>query len=258
MSENYHKTKYDEACEKVATLGQFSKLIKLLPREHPHLITNEADSKVFVFALMRFLYIKTISMSRGVEVSPSLNIDMVWHTTMMMPVLYAQMCSVVQGKNAREATLDAIIDHDPFGGDGLKVAREVRYLQTLKLLVELFPSHSLLEKALLWPSEIDDIGRAYTGTGVLPVKNEIKKRKCDDTDSFRINVKYLEEVVSFKVHGGITVGILKVSLEKHFNILPDEYRLIWASKQLKNDDTLLQIGAGPDDTMYMVKSLRGC
>jgi hypothetical protein len=121
--------------------------------------------------LVRFLYIK----ARHANVSPSPEVDRCWHHLLLLPQLYKKVCEMLLVGKGTITFEDAIIPHDPLGGDN-QYARNRRYVSALALYPTFFPDGPLVPE--LWPAVYGEQQPAAT-SAVLKRHMEVSGAQAD-------------------------------------------------------------------------------
>ena len=123
-------TTFPSRVNHIQNLAQFNIFMETLSRQREN---EDTDLDELTLELFRFLFLRTSYL-----VSPSLRTDMAWHTLLLLPRLYTQICKILL--SSTDATLwteDGIIDHDPLGGDN-KYAQHQRYALLLTKYKDVF------------------------------------------------------------------------------------------------------------------------
>jgi len=118
------------------------------------------EAKELVNELFRFLTLKVLTCDVDAsQLSPSGPVDSAWHSILLFPRDYANLCH----KLLPDSAADRIIDHNPLGGDD--ESRSERYARTLKMYEEVFGESPPIQ---FWPNEHEENVANTTSTQRLP------------------------------------------------------------------------------------------
>lgn len=157
----------------------------------------------------------------GLKLSPSGPVDEVWHSHMLLPRHYVDVCSILLQRS------DAVIEHSVLTAQ--QPERPVRYATTLELYEKFWGK----PPQKYWPEE-----------------------KAVERKEFQIFVKSLDgKHTTFVVKPDQLISKL---LEECESRLGNPYRLIFAGKQLQPDRTIRESSILPESCLVGVLNLRGC
>lgn len=132
-------SKTTKQATELAGLALWNNVLLVLQKQTPAL--SQLRGTLLIVELLRFLMCKSTAKDFDAsKLSPSVEVDRAWHALLMYPKLYmTQVCPILG---------DAIIDHDPLGGEDA-VQQSARYSATLQHYTRLFGISPSVE---LWPN----------------------------------------------------------------------------------------------------------
>jgi len=158
--------------------------------------------------------------------SPSVAVDAVWHTHMLMPQDYFHMCRVLLGSTMQ------CFWHNPATADDAN--RATRYNHTRVQYTSLFQAHP---SDTYWPNEPAAAG----------------------APKFQMYVRGLRgETVTFTVTADTTVETLKRAISARMDIPVCSQRLIFGGAHLDSEKTLGCYEIRDASTVHLVLRLTGC
>ena len=222
-------------------------------RRHPHEALGE---------LQRFLFLAASYPAE--ELSPGGLMDSVWHTLLLFPRLYADVCSLLPGGRQ--------VDHDPTRERDAEPDKRARYSRMLALYAEHFGEPS----ARWWPAAAAPAGAeaegaeaeaegAGGGGGGGGGRGSCRYAGMDWAavraasaallaagPPLRIYVKTLTgKTVEMAVTAAFTILHLKLAIEAKEGIPPDQQRLIFTGKQLEDERTLAEYNIVAMSTLHV-------
>lgn len=202
-----------------------NRLLKLPIDWIPLTRTLQADDPLLVEEYNKFLVLKVINADiklDGLKLSPSGPIDDVWHSHMLLPRHYADVCAMLL------QCTGAIIEHSVLTAQ--EPGRSERYATTLKLYEKLWGQPS----QKYWPEE-----------------------KPAERKEFQIFVRTLSgKHTTFVVRPDQLISELLKECEDR---LGGPHRLIFGGKQLVSDKTIRESSVLPESCLIGVPTiLRGC
>lgn len=166
------------------------------------------------------------------DLSPSLEVDTVWHTHLLYTKDYRKFEATVRREFAAGLPehIDYNMDGAEDGGRSQRLGRAAKLLEIMRL-------------------KKDEMVSRATGVG-----NNVT------SGLYQIAVKTMDNKnYYFMVHKGWTVGELKNAILSQTGISPDRQRLTFSGKMLSINESLLgDLGIHRDVTIIMLSILRGC
>ena len=188
----------------------------------------------------------------GEELSPGPVIDQLWHSLLLFPLLYKDVCSVLPGGE--------LIDHDPTRERDPEEEKRARYARTLELYEERWGPPS----AKWWSPA--GAGGGHCAASEFDYAAEAAKMAAM-SPCMQIFVKTLTgKTITLDVHQQFTAIHLKLLIQGKEGIPPSQQRLIFAGRRLHDEDdeegeremTLSDYNIQKESTLHLILKLRGC
>eukprot|EP00239_Pterosperma_sp_CCMP1384_P000149 CAMPEP_0197848368 /NCGR_PEP_ID=MMETSP1438-20131217/8524_1 /TAXON_ID=1461541 /ORGANISM="Pterosperma sp., Strain CCMP1384" /LENGTH=282 /DNA_ID=CAMNT_0043460577 /DNA_START=125 /DNA_END=973 /DNA_ORIENTATION=+ len=238
------------------------------------------QNRLLIIELCRFLLMKAMVLDLSADkLSPSGMLDVAWHSVILFPRAYSQICTSLLPPELSEQGYT--LDHNPLGLDDYN--NSLRYEHTLAVYRDTF---GLDPPALFWPPNVpsdwleeeeeEDLSTSAEGSqeGVHVIR-ECGKRKFSEVEKesegrsaqevskgLAVRVRtLLGEEFTVKTGDDWSIGKLKREIESFEGTPADRQRLLLGAAELKDDtcllssykESLLDHGA-----IHLLQKLKGC
>jgi len=207
--------------------------------------TNEKATRACK-EMMRGIYCKSF-LETGTSFSLPPQIDLAWHQAILNIKMYQEMCFVLFFK---------MIDHTTVtSGDPVR-EKNHRVTATMLFYEEMFGEKP---PADLWKRE-DEIDHEVFPRKSTKTDEPEKKRKLEKPDhSYLVFVKTLTgKTISLIVSADLPIVALKYIIQKREGINTLSQRLVYAGRNLENDDLCWESGLRRESTVHLVLQCSGC
>lgn len=189
----------------------------------------------------KFLAIRAALPRIDCLLSPTDDIDAVWHAHILDTASYTHCCAMLLGQGK-------LIHHDPYTNADL-VMRQARREMLKKLWLQIFESGPELG----WgadPSACEDYIKRLTG----------RKRRRRSEDTFQIFVRGLAagHTITLTVDSDTEVEDVKLMLYDRDEAPLELMRLIFAGSQLEDGKTMRDYKVHKESTLHLVLRAAGC
>lgn len=189
----------------------------------------------------KFLAIRAALPRLDCLLSPTDDIDAVWHAHILDTASYMHCCSMLLGQGK-------LIHHDPYASADL-VMRQARREMLKKIWLQIFES----DPALGWgvdPSACENYIKRLTG----------RKRHRRSGDTFQIFVRGLAagHTITLIVDNDTEVEDVKLMLYDRDEAPLELMRLIYAGSQLEDGKTMRDYKIHKESTLHLVLRAAGC
>lgn len=201
--------------------------------------------------LFRFLSIRAVY---GEQVSPSIALDEVWHNVMLGTSLYIEMCEAVLSQwsgdeegegEVRERNPRGIIPHSALRSLDAEREKERRYKHTLSLYNAVY-TLPMCMCDILWPETRD--GAKKPNEISSPIGTVIKIFvELRPVYTMTLNINMNDTIEDVKCH-----------IRRKRGIPLEQQRLIFDSKELKDESSLRDCEVVDGSTVYLALRIRGC
>ena len=190
----------------------------------------------------KFLAIRAALPKVDCLLSPTDDIDAVWHAHILDTASYTHCCSMLLGQGK-------LIHHDPYTSADDLVMRQARREMLKKLWLQIFES----DPALGWgvdPSACENYIKRLTG----------RKRRRRSEDAFQIFVRGLTagQTIILIVDNDTEVEDVKLMLYDRDEAPLELMRLIYAGSQLEDGKTMRDYKIHKESTLHLVLRAVGC
>mmetsp|Transcript_15569 Transcript_15569/g.26060 ORF Transcript_15569/g.26060 Transcript_15569/m.26060 type:complete len:218 (-) Transcript_15569:72-725(-) len=121
---------FDTCLEEIAKIDGYAKFLKAVVRSGA---SRSGMEQIHTTELFRFLFLNAAEP----EVSPSGLVDQAWHTLLLDPLFYVQVCRVLLRRPGAHAYVEGIIGHDSLAGED-NAAQKKRYETCLQMYRAVF------------------------------------------------------------------------------------------------------------------------
>jgi len=121
---------FDACLEEIAKIDGYAKFLKAVVRSGA---SRSGMEQIHTTELFRFLFLNAAEP----EVSPSGLVDQAWHTLLLDPLFYVQVCRVLLRRPGAHAYVEGIIGHDSLAGED-NAAQKKRYETCLQMYRAVF------------------------------------------------------------------------------------------------------------------------
>jgi large subunit ribosomal protein L40e/small subunit ribosomal protein S27Ae/ubiquitin C len=189
----------------------------------------------------KFLAIRAALPGLDTDLSPTDDIDAVWHAHILDTVSYHRCCGALVGAGN-------LIHHNPYTSDDVAMRQERRKLLK-KLWAQVFES----DPALGWgvdPSACENYIKRLTG----------RKRRRRSGDAYQIFVRGLRacHIITLMVESDTEVEDVKLMLYDRDEAPLENMRLIYAGTQLVDGKTMSDYKIRKESTLHLVLRMAGC
>lgn len=171
--------------------------------------------------------------------SPSTNMDAMWHAHILDTRAYKECCELLLGSNG-------FVHHDPYAGEDYTVQRARRRFTKFAY------------KDIYGEDPREGWGPDPSPDGGV---ERVKKRKCLPlaADAFPIYVKTLSgSTLTVQIDRNSVTEDLKKSIYEIEGVPPDQQRLVFAQRELADEEKLVDHSIQEECTVHLVLHLGGC
>jgi hypothetical protein len=182
-------------------------------------------------------------------------VDLAWHQAVLNTQMYAEMCETVFGRFLHHSTVSA---QDPVAWKNRRVtATETLYRQIFK---EAPPADLWEREEEPVQEEVAKAGkkRAAPSPEAVPVEKKGKSEERPEGE-FQIHILDLSKArITLYVSSDLPVSALKNMIQIRMGIPPGDQRIIYASRQLADNQRCGDVGLRDGVTVHLIRRLRGC
>ena len=181
-------------------------------------------------------------------------LDQAWHFAILNTKLYREMCMAEFGR---------FLEHKTTTQTDSVREKNKRVDATIVLYKAIFNESPTTE---FWKKEEEEeqehlqVVKPRRQSKRLAGNKRPRKEEADEEQKLSVNVKKLNGTTFTlrKFPPSTTIFTLKTMLQSLYNVPTDQQRLIWAGKQLKDENTCQAYKIPNEAVIHLVEKLRGC